>query len=70
MSREHPIAIWAKANEMPLKALANAAGCSEAHLRNLIAGRKDASLRLARRLTELSGGKVPMDSFIKPPEAA
>jgi len=51
---------------MTVKELAEAADCSDAHLRNIFAGRKDASLRLASRLSDLSGGVVPMGAFLKP----
>jgi hypothetical protein len=34
------------------------------HIRNLLAGRKTASLKLAKRLHDLSGGVVPLHSFL------
>lgn len=57
---------WAEGSGMTVTQLAAAAGCSDSHLRNIFAGRKEASLGLAKRLTELSGGAVPMDAFLKP----
>lgn len=57
---------WAEANGMSVRSIAEAADCSGAHLRNIFAGRKDASLGLAKRLSEISGGAVPMDAFLKP----
>lgn len=51
---------------MTVEQLADGADCSPAHLRNIFAGRKEASLRLAHRLSELSGGAVAMDAFLKP----
>lgn len=60
---------WAEDNGMSVNALAEAAECSGAHLRNIFAGRKDASLGLAKRLTEISGGSVPMDAFLRPESA-
>jgi transcriptional regulator with XRE-family HTH domain len=54
---------WAEANGMTVKQLAEAADCSGAHLRNIFAGRKDPSLSLAKRLSEISGRAVPMDAF-------
>jgi hypothetical protein len=53
---------------MSVGAVAAAADCSEWHLRNICAGRKEASLGLAKRLSEVSGGLVPMDAFLKPAE--
>ena len=57
---------WAEANDMSVGQLADAAKCSDAHLRNIFAGRREASLGLAVRLSEISGGVVPMDAFLKP----
>lgn len=57
---------WAEENGMTVRQLAEAADCSGAHLRNVFAGRREASLGLAKRLSELSRGKVPMDAFLRP----
>lgn len=69
MSESHPMVRWADTKGMTVAQLAEAADCSDSHLRNIFAGRKEASLGLAKRLSELSGGEVPMDAFLKP-EAA
>ena len=63
-AQSHPMERWADDHGMSVKELAEAADCSEWHLRNLFAGRKDASLKLAKRLSEISGGVVPMDAFL------
>jgi hypothetical protein len=55
---------WATVHQMPVKRLAEAAGCSGAHLRNIYAWRKEPSLSLAARLSEISG--IEMRAFIKP----
>ena len=65
MSEPHPMLRWVEANGMTVGELALAAECSDAHLRNLFAGRKEASLSLAKRLSDISGGSVPMDAFLK-----
>lgn len=57
---------WAEANEMSVRQVAEAADCSDAHLRNIFAGRKEASLGLAKRLSEVSGGIIPLDAFLRP----
>lgn len=57
---------WAEENGTSVKQMAEAAGCSDAHMRNIFAGRREASLRMAKRLSDLSGGKVPMDAFLRP----
>jgi plasmid maintenance system antidote protein VapI len=69
MSVPHPMLRWAESAGMSVQAIADAADCSEWHLRNICAGRKEASLGLAKRLSEVSGGNVPMDAFLKPIEA-
>ncbi len=63
------MAAWAERNGMTAPAVATAVGCSEWHIRNIFAGRKEASLGLAKRLTELSGNEVPMDAFLRPEPA-
>lgn len=63
---EHPMLSWAKSKEMSVAQIAEAADCSDAHLRNIFAGRKEASLGLAKRLSEVSGGVIPMDAFLRP----
>jgi transcriptional regulator with XRE-family HTH domain len=69
MSDKHPILRWAEENGRTVPDIAAAAGCSDAHLRNICAGRKEASLGLAKRLSALSGGTVPMDAFLRPEDA-
>jgi plasmid maintenance system antidote protein VapI len=66
MSEPHPMLRWIEDNEMSIGQLAEAADCSASHLRNLFAGRKEASLGLACRLSEITDGTVPMDAFLKP----
>lgn len=66
MSDSHPMLRWAEANGMTVRELAERADCSGAHLRNIFAGRKEASLSLAKRLSAVSNGAVPMDAFLKP----
>lgn len=61
---------WAEDNGRSVKDLADAAECSEWHLRNIFSRRKEASLGLAKRLSDLSGGSVPMDAFLKSAEGA
>lgn len=51
---------------MTVPAIAGRVGCSDSHLRNIFAGRKEASLGLAKRLSELSDNEVPMDAFLRP----
>lgn len=65
MSEQHPMLRWAEANGMTVRQVADAADCSDAHLRNIFAGRKEASLGLAKRLSDVSGGAIPLDAFLR-----
>lgn len=67
--KQHIMISWAHVQGMSIRAVAKAANCSEPHLRNILSGRKEPSLPLAKRLSELSGGVVPMDAFLKPEQA-
>jgi hypothetical protein len=69
MSDKHPMLDWAERNGTTILDLATAAGCSGSHLRNIFAGRKEASLSLAKRLSEASRNEIPMDAFLRPAEA-
>lgn len=66
MSDSHPMLRWADENGKTIADMAAAGGCSESHVRNIFAGRKEASLSLAKRLSDFSGGLVPMDAFLRP----
>lgn len=63
---QHPMLRWIEASDISIGELAEAARCSEEHLRNLFAGRRGASLALAIRLSDLTEGAVPMDAFLRP----
>lgn len=67
---QHRMLRWASVNGMTVEQLAEAADCSAAHLRNIFAGRKEASLGLAQRLSAISGRTVPMEAFLKPASVA
>lgn len=64
----HPLLVWAKENGKTIADLAEAGDCSDSHLRNIFAGRKEASLGLAKRLSDFTGGAVSMDAFCRPEE--
>ncbi|MDO8596386.1 MAG: hypothetical protein Q7R45_07165 [Sulfuricaulis sp.] len=68
MNKQHALVRWAE-GKTDIAAIAAAVECSESHLRNIIAGRKEASLGLAKRLSDLSDGEVPMDAFMRPVQA-
>ena len=63
---------WALGQGITIPEIAEGCGCSDSHLRNIFAGRKEASLPLAKRLSDFTSGNVPMDAFLRPassPEA-
>lgn len=64
MTKQHPMERWASVHQMPVKQLAEAAGISGAYLRNIYAWRREPSLTVAARLSEISG--IEMRAFIKP----
>ena len=60
---------WMEVHSKTVDEVAAAAGCTPSHVRNLLAGRRDASLSLAKKLSDFSGGVVPIESFLmKHPE--
>jgi plasmid maintenance system antidote protein VapI len=62
---QHIMLRWMEVHHKTVDDLAEAAGCTPSHIRNLLAGRKEASLSLAKRLSDISGGIVPMDAFLR-----
>lgn len=66
MSDTHPMLRWAERNGKTVPEIAASADCSESHLRNIVAGRKEASLGLAKRLSDLTDGEVSMEAFLRP----
>ena len=62
--KQHIMLRWMEVHNKTVDEVAEAAGCTPSYLRNLLAGRRTASLGLAKRFTELSGGIVPMDAFL------
>ena len=67
MDDAHPLSPIT-ADTASIDALAAKAGCSANHLRNIRAGRKSASLALAKRLSDVTG--LRMDAFLRPEEVA
>jgi len=61
-SANHRMADWIDRHSTR-SAVAETAGCSLSHLANILARRKQASLPLARKLSAISGGAVPIEAF-------
>jgi plasmid maintenance system antidote protein VapI len=62
--KQHIMLRWMQVHGKTVDDIAVLAECTPSHIRNLLAGRKDASLSLAKRLSDISGGVVPMDAFL------
>lgn len=45
------------------KVAAQAVGCSESHLKNIVARRRTPSVRLLRRITDETGLRIGLDAF-------
>lgn len=70
MSDSHPMISWADRNGMTVATICAAVGVSDSYLRNILAGRREPSLRVAKRLSALSKGEVPLDAFLLHDQAA
>ena len=62
--KKHPLERWMEVYGKSVNDLAAEVNVTPSHIRNLLAGRKTASLKLAKRLHDLSGGVVPLHSFL------
>jgi transcriptional regulator with XRE-family HTH domain len=61
---QHIMLRWMEIHNKTVDEIAEAAGCTPPHIRNLLAGRRDASLSLAKKLSDISGGVIPLDAFL------
>ena len=64
MPQMHPMERWSILHGMQVKEVAEAVGCSGAHPRNIMAWRKEPSLGLAAKLSDVTG--LEMRAFLKP----
>lgn len=60
----HPFMAWLAANNLRQIDAAKAVGCSKSHLSLVLDGKRGASLRLAKELSDYTGGAVEMEDFI------
>ena len=73
MENRHPLAIWMSARpEISQAKLAADADCSEPHLSLVLQRKRGVSMKLAKRLSVLTGGEVSVEEFLldEQPEAA
>lgn len=65
MSTKHPLAVWMDSHsEITQAKFASDAGCSEPHLSLILKGERGVSMKLAKRLSDLTGGAVPIEGFL------
>ena len=63
---QHIMLRWMEIHGKSVDEVAAAARCTAPFIRNILAGRRQPSLPVAKKLSDMTGGIVPMDAFIKP----
>jgi hypothetical protein len=66
----HVMARWMALHGKTVDEVAAETNKTPSHIRNLLAGRREASLSLAKRLSDITGGVVPLDAFLRSENAA
>lgn len=62
---KHPLAVWMDSHkEISQARLAADSGCSEGHLSLVLKGDRGVSMRLAKRLSDATGGEVRVEDFL------
>jgi transcriptional regulator with XRE-family HTH domain len=65
MNMKHPLAVWMDSHkEISQARLAADSGCSEGHLSLVLKGDRGVSMRLAKRLSDATGGEVRVEDFL------
>lgn len=65
MDIRHPLAIWMDDHpELSQSKLAADADCSEPHLSLILQRKRGVSMKLAQRLSVVTGGAVPIEAFL------
>jgi transcriptional regulator with XRE-family HTH domain len=71
MDTKHPLAVWMDGHkEISQAKLASDCRCSEPHLSLILKGERGVSMKLAKRLSEATGGAVRIEDFVMADEAA
>lgn len=71
MDTKHPLAVWMDAHkEISQAKLASDSGCSEPHLSLILKGERGVSMKLAKRLSDATGGEVRIEDFLMAAEPA
>lgn len=65
MSTKHPLAVWMDSHsEITQAKLAADSECSEPHLSLILKGERGVSMKLAKRLSDATGGDVRIEDFL------
>lgn len=65
MDTKHPLAAWLdRHEEISQSKLAADSDCSEGHLSLILKGERGVSMRLAKRLSDATGGEVRIEDFL------
>lgn len=65
MDTKHPLAVWMDGHtEISQSKLASESGCSESHLSLILKGERGVSMKLAKRLSDATGGEVRIEDFL------
>ena len=65
MDTKHPLAVWMDGHkEISQSKLAADSGCSEPHLSLILKGERGVSMKLAKRLSDATGGEVRIEDFL------
>lgn len=70
-TKSHPLAVWMEKHpEISQAKLAADSECSEPHLSLILSGERGVSMRLAKRLSDATGGEVRIEDFLMDREPA
>ena len=65
MSTMHPLAAWIdRQSDITQAKLAADCRCSESHLSLILKGERGVSMKLAKKLSDATGGKVSIEDFL------
>lgn len=65
MDTKHPLAAWMEKHpEINQAKLASESDCSEPHLSLILKGERGVSMKLAKRLSDFTGGEVRIEDFL------
>jgi hypothetical protein len=63
---QHIMLRWMEIHNKSVDDVASQVRCTAPFVRNMLARRRQPSLPLAKRLSDMTGGVVPMDAFLMP----